>query len=117
MRIEGRYGNWYDEVRVDGKVLDPARSQRVMNHSPDGFAWGYGGSGPAQLALAILLEAGISALHAIRLHHRFKAQIIQALPQRNDWAIELDVRAWAREIDGVQADDKGPEPMAGQIDY
>jgi hypothetical protein len=25
-----------------------------MNHSPDGFQWGYGGSGPAQLALGIL---------------------------------------------------------------
>lgn len=28
----------------------------VHNHSPDGFEWGYGGSGPAQLALAICLE-------------------------------------------------------------
>lgn len=43
-------------VRVDGKPLSPARSQRVRNHSPDGFNWSYGGSGPAQLALAILLD-------------------------------------------------------------
>lgn len=28
----------------------------IRNHSPDGFEWGYGGSGPAQLALAICLE-------------------------------------------------------------
>jgi hypothetical protein len=26
----------------------------LANHSPTGFAWGYGGSGPAQLALAII---------------------------------------------------------------
>lgn len=26
----------------------------LANHSPDGFNWGYGGSGPAQLALALL---------------------------------------------------------------
>jgi len=26
------------------------------NHSPTGFAWGYGGSGPHQLALAILSD-------------------------------------------------------------
>ena len=26
----------------------------LANHSPTGFSWGYGGSGPAQLALAIL---------------------------------------------------------------
>lgn len=37
--------------------LDPRRSQKLWNHSPDGFEWGYGGSGPAQLALAILLDA------------------------------------------------------------
>ena len=28
----------------------------VRNHSPNGFEWGYGGSGPAQLALAMCLE-------------------------------------------------------------
>jgi len=29
---------------------------RLRNHSPTGFSWGYGGSGPAQLALAILVD-------------------------------------------------------------
>lgn len=43
-------------VTVSGKQLDPRPSQKVRNHSPDGFNWGYGGSGPAQLALAILLH-------------------------------------------------------------
>src|SRR5467141_965015 len=28
----------------------------ARNHSPTGFAWGYGGSGPAQLALALLID-------------------------------------------------------------
>jgi hypothetical protein len=28
--------------------------QRIVQHSPTGFAWGYGGSGPADLALNIL---------------------------------------------------------------
>lgn len=44
------------EVRVYGEPLDPMESRMVADHSPDGFAWGYGGSGPAQLALAILLK-------------------------------------------------------------
>ena len=43
-------------VWLDGKLLDPKVSQAVRNHSPDGFSWGYCGSGPAQLALAIMLE-------------------------------------------------------------
>jgi hypothetical protein len=43
-------------VWLNGKELSPIKSQKVWNHSPDGFNWGYGGSGPAQLALAICLE-------------------------------------------------------------
>jgi hypothetical protein len=39
-------------VTVDGKPL-PLRLD-LRNHSPTGFEWGYTGSGPAQLALAIL---------------------------------------------------------------
>jgi hypothetical protein len=41
-------------VRVNGKILDPRHD--AVNHSPDGFNWGYSGSGPAQLAYAILAE-------------------------------------------------------------
>lgn len=35
------------EIYLDGKYLSPKRSQKVYNHSPDGFNWGYTGSGPA----------------------------------------------------------------------
>lgn len=44
------------KVMLDGKILTPARSLKVRNHSPTGFNAGYGGSGPAQLALAIMLK-------------------------------------------------------------
>lgn len=39
-----------------GTIIPPAPSIAVHNHSPDGFSWGFGGSGPSQLALAIMLE-------------------------------------------------------------
>ena len=39
-------------VTVDGKPLGPRLD--LFNHSPTGFEWGYFGSGPAQLALAIV---------------------------------------------------------------
>jgi hypothetical protein len=42
-------------VAIDGVELSPEQSQAVFNHSPDGFCWGYAGSGPSQLALALLL--------------------------------------------------------------
>src|SRR5262252_67895 len=47
----------YRSLRIGGtRIYElPARND-VMNHSPDGFSWGYQGSGPAQAALAILLD-------------------------------------------------------------
>ena len=36
--------------------ISPDRSRAVYDHSPTGFEWGYGGSGPSQLSLAILIE-------------------------------------------------------------
>ena len=43
------------ELQVDGrKILHRLRHREL--HSPDGFQWGYGGSGPADLALGILLD-------------------------------------------------------------
>lgn len=41
-------------VTVNGEPLDPKLD--VINHSPTGFEWGYSGSGPAQLALAIMIN-------------------------------------------------------------
>lgn len=99
MRIEGAYDedDWYGEVRCDGEVLSPKRSLRLRNHSPTGFAWGYAGSGPAQLALAILLQAGVEERRALLLYQRFKGAFIQGLPQQA-FLLDIDVQAWASTI-------------------
>ncbi len=98
MRVEAFHdGNFASAVvLVDGQRLDPAPSQRVWNHSPDGFAWGYGGSAPAQLALALLIHAGVHPDEAIRLYQRFKEEFIAAQPEDERWVLEVDVLAWAR---------------------
>jgi len=83
-------------VYVNGRQLNPKASQKVINHSPDGFSWGYGGSGPAQLALALLLRAGLSHDLAIRLHQPFKWEVIAKLDQNRDFELSMDVIAWAR---------------------
>jgi hypothetical protein len=81
-------------VTKDGEVLSPTRSQKVWNHSPDGFGWGYGGSSPAQLALAILLEETDEAT-AMRLHQRFKWQVIAALNQNEGWELTSErIQKW-----------------------
>ena len=45
---------WVIDGNGERKPLNPRRELR--NHSPTGFEWGYGGSGPAPLAPAILAE-------------------------------------------------------------
>lgn len=90
-------------VLKNGKPLSPTRSQMICNHSPDGFSWGYGGSGPAQLALAILLEELPQEL-ATRYYQAFKWRVIASLPA--SW--ELDSAAILAAIDGILADESAP---------
>ena len=52
--------------------MNPLLSQKIRNHSPDGFNWGYGGSGPAQAALAICLEMFSETWMAEALYQQFK---------------------------------------------
>jgi hypothetical protein len=47
----------------------------LWNHSPTGFEFGYGGSGPAQLALAILADCCGDDL-AVTHHQAFKWAVI-----------------------------------------
>lgn len=58
----------------------------VLNHSPSGFEWGYPGSGPAQLALSILVDALRDKERAIKLHQKFKGAVIVGLPQKG-WTL------------------------------
>ena len=82
-------------VFIDGKELNPKESQKVYNHSPDGFNWGYGGSDPAQLALAIMLEF-TDKQTALKLYQRFKWDIISILPQTN-FSLKIDIKKWIKE--------------------
>ena len=74
-------------------VLDPKESQRLFNHSPDGFQWGYGGSGPAQLALAILYDVTGDGELSVRLHQDFKNDKIVQLDDRFI-LIDREIREW-----------------------
>jgi Family of unknown function (DUF6166) len=89
---------WNPEVTVDGVILDPKPSQAIRNHSPDGFEWGYSGSGPAQLALALLLDVVGQPLAELN-YQRFKSQFVAGWA-KDEWEIhESDIRQWVS--DGV----------------
>jgi len=56
--------------------------RRITHHSPDGFEWGYGGSGPADFALNILsIFIGEKAARESGLYQDFKWQFVAALPE------------------------------------
>src|SRR4051812_8149804 len=70
------------------RPLDPRLD--VRNHSPTGFEWGYAGSGPAQLALAICIDALDGDVErACASYQNFKNIIINHLA-RDYWSMPLD---------------------------
>lgn len=73
-------------------MLDPAR--HVWNHSPTGLEWGYQGSGPAQLALALLLHATERERIARDWHQAFKREVVGVMP-KGGWALSKeDILVW-----------------------
>lgn len=78
-------------VTVDGQPL-PRRFD-LLSASPTGFSWGFRGSGPAQLAIAILADAYDDEF-AVKQYQRFKDDVIAKLPER-EWVITReDVDDW-----------------------
>ena len=78
-------------VYLNGKWLDPKPSQKHRNHSPDGFNWGYGGSGPAQLALAVFLEVYGTPRPDHDFYQDFKVREIAGIPQGKDFDINIEL--------------------------
>ena len=82
------------DAQLNAVNLDPRTD--LCNHSPTGFAWGYLGSGPAQLALAILAEVSNDDQTALDLHQAFKEQVIAGKPSAT-WSISEEyVRGWLK---------------------
>ena len=80
-------------VTKDDDILDPGPSQKIWNHSPDGFNWGYQGSGPAQLALALLYDVTGDKDIAVRLHQAFKRAFVATWGET--WEITDDyIQEW-----------------------
>jgi hypothetical protein len=115
MIVNERHGDvriWRD---ADGALQASVR--HLAHHSPCGFECGYGGSGPADLALSILAafvpaRAGEpterlykGAHHCSRFawmhHQRFKWEFIATLPKEGGVIRAADIRKWiaAREVE------------------
>jgi len=82
---------------LNGKELTPERSQQIDDHSPDGFAWGYGGSGPAQLALAVCVELYGAAL-GYRVYQDFKFRFVAAWKMDKRFKRDIDLEQFNMEV-------------------
>lgn len=82
-RQEGIY------VEVNGEPIK--NYLHVCRHS-SGFEWGYKGSGPAQLAVALVMEVYGDEDLAKIVHHEVKTEIVAKLPERWWMVHESQVR-------------------------
>lgn len=55
----------------DGSYSLPPCNE-IVNHSPDGFEFGYSGSGPSQLALALCVDALADTARALNVYQRVR---------------------------------------------
>jgi len=82
----------------------------VIHHSPTGFSWGYGGSGPADMALNILeyvvrflglakgesvkVYSGTCSAEAWDLHQSFKRLFLEDVPKNGGVISWSEIRNW-----------------------
>ena len=71
----------------------------IVRHSPTGFAWGYGGSGPADLALNILYAVTGSRELAMQHYQQFKWDFIAPMPEEGGTIRREDILSWLKEVE------------------
>lgn len=82
------------QIEATASLPPPVELTHRGEHSPEGFAWGYAGSGPADLAQSILsLETGEDVGRDLYL--KFRDDVISRLPHRTHFRLPVEeVRAW-----------------------
>ncbi len=84
-------------VTVATSLTDVHPLKHIVRHSPTGFNWGYGGSGPADLALSILTDVFGGRIElADVFYFQFKADFLAGW--RDRWTITTEeIDSWLRE--------------------
>ncbi len=82
-------------------TVDDGRQMRDLahqvRHSPTGFEWGYGGSGPADLALSLLADALGDVKKAERLYQDFKWDVVAPLSADHWMLTEAEIHGWVNQ--------------------
>lgn len=91
--------------------LDPRLD--LANHSPTGLSWGYEGSGPAQLSLALLADALDDDAKALKLHQPFNSAYIARIDAKMEWVLSANMIRLLACITERQLASLNAEPVAG----
>ena len=83
--------------REAGSATVEGITQEWVWHSPAGFEWGYGGSGPADLALNILLAATGDRDFAAKNHQEFKWRFVASVSAEGGVIASNEVLDWIAE--------------------
>lgn len=106
MNLEIDAMNTYKAFRENGQpvvvVVNGAKSRtlteeaslEVINHATYGFEWGYYGSGPAQLALAILLDHTRNSGVATRHYQAFKRDFVGPASETGFTVTSRQIKIW-----------------------
>ena len=98
-----------DEATKKSRTLNPCHSQAISNHSME-FNWGFQGSGPSQLALALLLDAigetpieqrpspETAPVLAERWYHQFKNDHVSNWGEDVFRISQAEIMGWLRTI-------------------
>ena len=95
------------EKRPGQERLTPEPSLELASHSPSGFEWGYTGSVPAQLALALLFDHTDDEEVALAEYMVFKTVVVSQLDcieSDGCWrltGVEIDAVLWETVDDPV----------------
>ncbi|HEX9236795.1 MAG TPA: DUF6166 domain-containing protein, partial [Actinomycetota bacterium] len=98
--VRTKRGGYVVEVTDDqGHIRPLAPRNDLHNHSPDGFMWGYRGSGPAQLALALAADVLGDDRAAVQVHQALEWAMVAKWSQGAGWIVtEDDIRRVLAEI-------------------
>lgn len=93
---------YVEEVDANGEVRETRLTHHKL-HSPDGFSWGYAGSGCAETARCLLIDhfGGLEQLPrnafgepVVPLYQRFKDQFIAVAPEEGFTISDVEIAAW-----------------------
>lgn len=78
-------------ILVYEQDVPASKLRHLIVHSPSGLSWGFGGSGPADLALSILADY-LGEADAIPAHERYDHAIAQDIQQTRAWMLHQDFK-------------------------